>query len=305
MSSSGAVSTRRLLVALDGSKLAETAVAIACRLASALPAEITLLHIMEHEPPATVHGESHLTTMVEAEAYLARIAGRLQSEGLVATTHVHPNPQRDVAGSIAAHADELGADLIVLAAHGRGGFRDWLVGRIPQLVTARAGRPVLIVPAPSPRKLEAIKRMMVPIDPGGEARAALPIAERLGRALQAELLLLTVIPTPDTVPGEAGVATIFLPSTAASLLDWAEKQTRAELADLAKKLADSGLAATAEVRRGDPARELIEAIARHRVDLVIIATHARAGLDGLLSGSVGTSVVTSAPCPILLVPIRD
>ncbi len=297
-------SPTRLLVALDGSHLAESVLPLVQTLAKALDAEVTLLHVLEYEPPATVHGEPHITTLAQAQAYLKRVAEQMRASGLPITTHAHTNPERDVAASIAGHAAELNADMIVLAAHGRGGIRQWLVGRIPQQVAARAGRPVLIVPTPTDHDLSALRRILLPMDPAGEAVAALPLAQRLAAACKAELVLVTVVPTPGTMPGNAGAATVFLPHTAETLLDYAEDQARAKLEQLAMSLRDARITVTTDVRRGDPARELVQAITAHGVDLVVMATHARAGLDGLLAGSVGPRVVAAAPCPVLLVPIR-
>ncbi|MBI4504814.1 MAG: universal stress protein [Chloroflexi bacterium] len=303
MTSGTALPPAHLLVALDGSALAETVLALLRSLATPLGARVTLLHVLEHGAPATVHGQPHLTTAAAAEAYLRPLATRLGEGGLAVATHVHPNPEHDVAASIAAHAAELDADLIVLATHGHGGMREWLVGRIPEQVAARAGRPVLIVPAPAEREVAAVRRLMLPVDQAGEARAALPLARRLAIACQAQLVLVTVVPTPATLAGDAGAAALFLPQTTTSLLNWAEEQARAALDELAEELARTGLACTTDVRRGDPARAIVQAIGAHGVDLVVLATHARVGLGGLWAGSVTPRVVAAASCPLLLVPI--
>lgn len=298
------ISVKRIMVALDGSNLAETVLPLVRTLASPLGAEVTLLHVVEYEAPSTVHGESHLTSEKEAEKYLAQVAAQLRGTGLTVTMHTHPNPEKDVAASIADHAGELDADLIVLAAHGHGGLREFLVGRIPQKVVALADRNVLIVPAPTSRDLASIRRILLPMDQAGEAQTAIPLAKLLVAACKAELVLTTVVPTPGTVPGTAGVATIFLPRTSTELLNWAEKQARLMLDSLAQKLKEEGITVSTEVKRGDPAQELVLAMARNAVDLVVMATHARLGLEGLLAGSVAPRVVSSGLCPVLLVPIK-
>jgi len=304
MTNGTTASPTRLLVALDGSRLAETVLPLVRTLAAALGAQVTLLHVLEQQPPAMIHGEPHLTTLAGAEAYLDQVAAQLRGAGLIVTTHVHPNPERDVAASIAAHAAEMNADLVALCAHGRGGIREWLVGRIPQQVAARAGRAVIIVPAPTEGDLSTIRRIVLPMDQAGEAMAALPLTQQLAGACGAELVLVTVVPTPGTMPGDAAAATVFLPHAAASLLDWAEDQARTTLQQLAASLSAAGLAVKAEVRRGDIPRELVQAITAHRADLVVMATHARVGIEGLWAGSVAPRVTALAPCPVLLVPIR-
>lgn len=121
-----------LAVPLDGSRMAEAAVPVALALATRLPARVTLLHVIERAAPETVHGDRHLTGVAEAEAYLAEVARRFAVAGIAAEVHAHPNPEGDVAAGIADHAAELGARLVVLCAHGRGGLRGWLSGTVAQ-----------------------------------------------------------------------------------------------------------------------------------------------------------------------------
>jgi nucleotide-binding universal stress UspA family protein len=217
-------------------------------------------------------------------------------------THAHPNPERDVAASIAGHADELGAALVALSAHGRGGLRGLLFGRTSQRVVARASTPVLVAPSPLP-ETAPVDAVLVPLDPAGAGAPALPLAERLARACRARLLLVTVVPTPGTIPGEAGAAAAFLPHAAASLLDWAEDRARADLELLAGPLRQGGLAIALDVRRGEAARELGRAVEEHTPDLIVMATHGAAGIAGVWAGSVGARIVDSVSRPFILVPL--
>ena len=55
--------TRRILVPLDGSRLAEAALPQALLLARALDAGIALLHVVEKASPRRVHGDVHLNSL--------------------------------------------------------------------------------------------------------------------------------------------------------------------------------------------------------------------------------------------------
>ena len=65
---------KEILVPLDGSRLAEVALPVAIHLAQQLEASITLLHVVEANPPAKIHGQPHLATAKAAQAYLKRVA---------------------------------------------------------------------------------------------------------------------------------------------------------------------------------------------------------------------------------------
>ncbi len=75
----------------------------------------------------------------------------------------------------------------------------------------------------------------------------------------------------------------------------------AKLEDDARMLEDAGFTVSAEVRFGDPADEIIEAVEREGVALVVMATHGRSGLGRLLVGSVAEAVLRRVAVPVMMV----
>ena len=134
-----------LLAPLDGSRLAENALPAVVALARRLPARVTLLHAIERNAPGSVHGERHLRDVAEAEGYLAEVAGSLAAQGIAADWHVHVVPVVDIARSIATHANEQQAALIVLSTHEVTDPRSWLMGAVAQDVIRFAMAPALVV----------------------------------------------------------------------------------------------------------------------------------------------------------------
>jgi len=55
------------------------------------------------------------------------------------------------------------------------------------------------------------------------------------------------------------------------------------------------------VMAGDPSEEIIKYIQEHKIDLVIMGTHGRKGMDKILFGSVAERVVKTAPVPVMVV----
>ncbi|MBM4144960.1 MAG: universal stress protein [Nitrospira sp.] len=55
------------------------------------------------------------------------------------------------------------------------------------------------------------------------------------------------------------------------------------------------------VTTGVPHEEIVKFANKNKIDLVIIATHGRKGIDRLLFGSTASQVVRFAPCPVLTV----
>ena len=76
---------RHILVPLDGSRLAESALATAGWLARKLGAQLTLIHLIERNAPAIVHSERHLVSREEAIGYLEEVAPRQRARGPAAS----------------------------------------------------------------------------------------------------------------------------------------------------------------------------------------------------------------------------
>jgi len=295
---------RRLLLPLDGSQLAEAALPVATRLAHAFDSRLLLLHVIERKAPTTIHGEPHLTEVAAAEAYLQSVVTRLRDQQIEAEVHVHSVPLGDVARSIADHAEEERADLIVLCAHGRAGWRDLVAGSIAQQALQRGSVPLLLVHAAAPEQEPAVFQpadILVPLDGSAAAEAALPIAATLARALQSQLHLVTVVATPGTVTDKRAPATTLLPSATRLLLEVEQDEAAVNLAGLAERLRAEGVEVTTEVRRGDTTTQLSADNIEHQFGLIVVTTHGRAGLPARLSGSVVARFVGKTSAPVLLI----
>ena len=292
----------RLLVPLDGSHLAESVLPLVEHVATAGGSAVLLLHVLERRPPAEVHGERHLTAVPEAQTYLDAVARRLRERGISVAYHAHDAPEGDVAGSIAAHAEEERADLIVLCTHGSGRMREIIFGSIAQKVLNRGTIPVLLVrPTPDggPPPFEP-RTVLVPLEATAAAEVAIPAARELARVLGAALHLVMVVATHTTIRGDRAAAATLLPSATRAELELEERDAAGYLEGLAMRLREDGLRVTTEVRRGDTASMLSDEAAEPGVGLVVVATHGRAGLQATWAGSVTAHLLSRTRAPVLL-----
>ena len=131
----------KVLVALDGSRLAETALPYVEHLARNLSLEVVLVQAMEP-------GMQYLSLrVIEAcekltAEYLKGIAEKLQAGGLkVRWQHLHGS----AAASLVDLARETPGNIIVLATHGRSGLRRWIAGSVADAVVRASGNPVLVI----------------------------------------------------------------------------------------------------------------------------------------------------------------
>ncbi|HYP60161.1 MAG TPA: universal stress protein [Thermomicrobiales bacterium] len=296
-----------LLVPLDGSRLAEATIPIALDLREHLNARVTLLHVLEHDAPESVHGDPHLRTEADATTYLAAVARRFAEGGEAVLTHVHPNPEHDVAKSIAAHAAEFGADLILIANHGRGGLRERIFGSIAQQVIREGIAPVLLVPVLSPAAVGRAfncQTMGVLVNGTAEAETVLPCAMALAKGLDAVIHLILAVPTVGTLPGDRAAVATLVPGTTRAILELEEANLAGYATEVRRLLGESGVRVEVSIVRGDPASATLAEAERLEVDLLAFATHAQSGLTGLWNASFGSKVLSRYTRPLLLVPAR-
>ncbi|MDH4279133.1 MAG: universal stress protein [Acidimicrobiia bacterium] len=156
--STEAATYRRVLVPLDGSARAESALAVADRIARSEGSEIVLLHVVP-DPPHPCPGplddqERDLDRRLvdrnvrAATAYLKGVARRLEGDGIRVQTQVEVDS--DVRDEIQHRIDLNDVDLVVLSGHGHGGRAQQPVGSVARLLIEHLTAPLLIVRDSSP-----------------------------------------------------------------------------------------------------------------------------------------------------------
>jgi nucleotide-binding universal stress UspA family protein len=136
-------------------------------------------------------------------------------------------------------------------------------------------------------------RVLLPTDGSEAATAALDYAAAVADAEGATLHLLSVVDT-------AGVGVGHLGGEATDALERGAEETVAAAAD---RVAD--VPVVTAVRRGSPAESIVDYAAAEGVDLILVPTQGRRGIERVLLGSVTERVVNTAPVPVLVVPPVD
>jgi nucleotide-binding universal stress UspA family protein len=141
---------KRILVPLDGSKRAETILPHAAEMANRYGAEITFLRVEELfvmlEWDEVVDLENCREKFNErkktSEAYLAQIKTEFQDNDIRSDARVVHGP---VVKSILNAAEEMDADIVLMASHGLGGLFRTFYGSVTAGVLQKIDRPLLII----------------------------------------------------------------------------------------------------------------------------------------------------------------
>jgi nucleotide-binding universal stress UspA family protein len=296
---------KRILIPLDGSKLAEQALATARILVQKIHATPVLLHVIEKNAPPEVHGERHLQGIPQANAYLENLIKKnpfLKRASV--EIHVHEEEVSQLAQSIIDHASDYQVDLIILTRHGEGGWKDKVVGSLVRQVIGHGHLPVLLSNAhPDSEHVCTFDRILLALDGDPEHDVSEKIAADFASQLKSQLLLLTVVPTLSTLSPDQSPASLLLPSATDAMLDISEESSAEYLKNHIRKLEKMGLTVEGDVERGDPVDCILEVAVEKDMDLIVLATHGKAGLEAFFAGSVASKVITDSTIPLLLIPV--
>jgi nucleotide-binding universal stress UspA family protein len=289
-SGSGQVVFRKLLVPLDGSPLAERALASIELFRGAGAESVTVVRVLMRNEPET-----------EAVTYLADVATRLRAEGFEVEIC---SPQGDVADEILAEAQRRDVDLIAMSTHGRSGLGRWVYGSVAEAVLARTPVPVVLTRAWHARDAPhgVPPRVLVPLDGSAFGESALSVAVPFASSpLAAEIVLLRVV-----LPARH-LLTSWAPGVVYSELGTESDQEDAAtyLHGVAERLAREEQVPASriavEVRVGLPAETIVDTANERGCALVAMATHGRSGISRAVLGSVTNAVLRLGSTPLLVV----
>lgn len=304
---------KTVLVPLDGSELGEASLPWAVKLAQDRGLTLTLCRVADYPhfgtgswPEEAMDFETYDQVVVaeqeEAERYLTGVRKRLADTGLTVESVVRHGSPSVVLLDL---ADELAAALIVIASHGRGGIRRFMLGSVAMQLVSHTAVPVFLVRATTTENLRAAKlqRLLVPLDGSVLAERALDVAREVAPA-GSTLVLVRVVPWPQSFVVEGDSERVH----DAEVTAHGVKVATGYLDRVAGPLREAGFAVESQAivseAKGSVSRHLAVAAATWEVDAVVMSTHGRGGVTGWLLGSVADEVVRNVDRPVLLVSAR-
>ena len=301
----------RVIVPLDGSPLAQSALPYALALADAAGVPVTLLQVVASLATTLDFDwqyDASLEAAALARAYdaLVPLAQSLHTAGRRVETQVLLG---DPPAEILRYADRGAQDLVVMATHGQGGMLHWAFGSVARKVLTTTDTPLLIV-RPSrvpeqPMQPAAIRSILVPLDGSARAETVLPLVRAVAKSGNAQVTLTRVVPL---IPSDYVMSSYTTPSELTYLDEItaaARAAARKHLGAIAAAWTAAGVKTEAVVQTGEATHTLLETIASGGYDLVAMTTHGRTGLSRWVLGSVAERLIEGSHTPILLVRAGD
>ena len=143
---------RHILVALDGSPLAEEALGLVARLLTHTQSSAS-----EHISVTLLAVADNATVLHDYQSYLDALRNKVLLEPIWADTHIYADaivgsPPGAIVGAVdrgnrsGMRDDTRPVDMLVMTSRGRGGLNRWLLGSVTSYVLLRAHVPVIVVP---------------------------------------------------------------------------------------------------------------------------------------------------------------
>lgn len=274
----------------------------ALTLAAALDVPVTLLQVLDGDSSPGSRPDPIECNLRRREALRAldRCAATVEQRSPPTAIELAEGPTADEICRFLRDCDD---GMVVLGRRGRKEPGPGGMGSTVHKVLSQAPAPVLLVPVEAPAPAQAYRRIVVPLDGSRWAESVLPLAARLAKAADAELLLVHVIPTPEMI--EARPLEAEDEKLRESLIDRNEQAARIYLDRTNANLSSSGLRVRAILLRGEDVRETLSAlIQREGVDLAVMSArgHSHQYVSDVPYGTVASYLMTHCTVPMLVLP---
>jgi nucleotide-binding universal stress UspA family protein len=303
-----------VLVALDGSLAAVTAMPIALAVASQLGADCEVLHVVSNtgligglsrpfeQGFQVLTGIKLWPDVLESTVQIWQAFAGPGNALMKALAHIEVrlDAGEPAACILRASADPLVA-LVVLTTHGHIIEPGRSLGRVAEQVIAGAIRPILLIrPEATPGAVQpgaALRRLLLPLDGTPTTAALLPSATVLASRMSAavDLLYVAGVGAPPDEPGSIG---------APQYVDQPQHEWPLWANEVISRLLDACAQCPPNVpvriflAHGDAGEVIARFAAEHKSDAVVLARRSRLEPG---HATVLRTVLDRTPCPVLLV----
>lgn len=286
----------RILVPLDGSELAEMAMAPAVEIASVMGAEV---HCLQVVTGLTLNLDPYLSQRIinareqMANLYLRSLRRRFDKSEVEIITSTTSGA---AAKTIIDYATKEDIDLIVMSSHGQSALSRWVYGNVAVKILRRAPCDTLMIRPLGTTEPLPKKRVMVPLDGSPLSERALKPAVALASAWKLDIMLLRVSPPIFSDQDPISSHDFF-----DEIEEKLNEEAMAYLLDIQAIQARDSLSVSVETAAGPEAATIIDSANNNEIDLIVMSSHGQSGVGLWLMGSVSEKVLRKATCSTLIV----
>jgi nucleotide-binding universal stress UspA family protein len=186
----------------------------------------------------------------------------------------------------------------MISSHGRSGLNRWVYGSVAERVLRQAPCATSIINARVVRELPQCTKILVPLDGSDLAERALVPGKQLASAIGADLYLLRVATSAHQLMDTSSMREVL-----DEIEDKEAQEAEGYLKSKYLDVSDGTVFFDVEAAKGTVAESIVNYAAEHQIDMIVMSSHGRTGLQRWVYGSVAEKVLRSACCATMI--IRD
>ena len=290
---------KKILVPLDGSKLAETSLPYAEELARKIGSQITLISVLLFGSESDKDQYHHLHQFYIQEMAKSMKRKAIKVKSVIATG--------DPAEQIVDYADKQNIDLIIMGTRGRSALKRWVLGSVADKVMSATSCPVAYISSKdaeaSVRGRKILRKALVVLNGTAESEVIIPYVEELASKLNMEVTLLQLV--EQAYEYYEGAEDLSHVPVSKEKMNSIKAKARRHLRELANLLEGNGITVTVKLMMGDSAETIIKVASKIDADLLAMSTRGRPGISRWIFGSVRDEIVSIGNTLVLLVRVPE
>ena len=280
----------KILLAIDFRNSSENIVENAIGLAKTFTSKITIIHVL----PDDVKDEKLKLLLNEAVIKrLEIIRNRIKNEGIKTGKPILEFGS--FYDKITQVANNINANIIIIGSAEKLEEDVYKLGTTAEKIIQKSDKPVWVIKKDS---LINVKSILCPVDFSPQSKRALKNAITVARRFNAELIIFSVYKEVSSGPLNIALN-----------LDKENERIQSEhikmFNSFLKGFNLTDLDWDKEIRKGDPAKEILAAISTYESNLLIIGTTGKSGLTRMILGSVTEKVIREVPCSFITVKSKN
>lgn len=283
----GVVGMKSILIATDLSARSDRAVERAAQLASEHRADLTIVHVVDEDLPASIADAQEAAARQAIEEHVKTLA--TDDPPPISIEVVFGRADAD----ILEMSEKTQADMIVLGMHRKDSLLDMFRGTTAERVIRASAVPVLMV---RERAGQPYNRVMVGVDFSVYARRAVEFAARLVPDGEFHLVHAYDVPFSGFIHGQDSRREISK-RVAAQFQDMIEQEMAAFLSTVERK----AIKLNQIMQQGTVHEVLHQQVKKLSPDLLVVGTHGKTGVARAVLGSMSEDLLRDPPCDVLAV----
>lgn len=283
----------KLLLPTDCSEFSEGAIREAVNLAKTCSSKLFVISVIETNPEyESIAPQLIEKAEKETRQHLESVKNRAAKEGVDCEIIARQgeDPYKYIVDEAAKHQ----VSMIIMGRRGRKGLKRLMMGSVTAKVIGHSPCNVLVVPRAA--RLE-FRKILIATDGSKYSNAAASEAVAIAKRCGASLIAASVVPYESISP----LGIVHSEMQWELITEESRKAAESNIKNV-KEIAEKEDVKIEElILEGRPYEAIINAAKEKGVDLIVVGSHGRTGLDRLLMGSVTERIIGHADCAVLVV----